>query len=168
MRKLVLFIALATASLVSAQTEKGNYMVETAVLSNNLAPNTGIGYTSVEDGGSTFNVGLNGGYFIEKNLAVKAGLGYGVNRFEGQTTSEMWSYRGGLEYSFLGKFPVEVAYTGASVPNTVTRSYVSTQLGYNWFATKNVGIKFLTRYDFSTKNEYKDIVSVGVGLGYYF
>lgn len=169
MKKVLFILGLATASLVSAQTEKGKLMVETAVLSNNLTPNTGIGFSSEKDGGKMLNLGLNGGYFIANNLAIKAGVGYGNLRYDKETVSETWSFRGGVEYNILGYFPIEVAWTGSNTPHVdYNPSYLSTQAGYNWFLNDNVAIKPLVRYDVSLTDYYNDVVSVGVGFGFYF
>lgn len=169
MKKLLLLFAFITASLVWAQTQNGNFVLETAVLSNNTAPNTGFGFSKITDGGgSLLNVGVNGGYFVQNNLAVKAGVGYGATYFDGRTLVDMWSFRAGMEYHINGHLPVEVAWTGVSSDAKFNPSYLSTQVGYNWFVNKNVGIKPLVRYDISLTDKYKDIVSFGVGFGFYF
>lgn len=165
MKKILFILGLATVSLVSAQTEMGNYVLETAVLSNNTTPNTGLGYTSVDGGSKVFNVGLNGGYFVGNNLALKAGVGYG----EVKDVVQTWSFRTGAEYHIVGRVPVELAWTGSSTKGAADNpSYLSTQIGYNWFVSKNFGVKPLFRYDFSLKDSYQDVTSVGVGFGYYF
>ena len=169
MKKLFLFLSLMLMTSVSAQTEKGKLMLETSVIANNMLPNTGLGYTSEKDGAKVFNLGINGGYFVQDNLAVKLGVGYGNTRYNGNTVSEVFSYRAGLEYHIAGYFPVEIAWTGADVSYLDENpSYLSTQLGYNWFFTDHVGIKPLIRYDMSLIDNYKDLMSVGVGFNYYF
>lgn len=169
MKKLLLLFALITASLGWAQTQQGNFVLETAVLSNHTTPNTGVGFSTVKDGGSVLNVGLNGGYFIVDNLAVKAGLGYGNTRFNETTLTEAWSYRVGAEYNIVGYVPVEIAWTGSSITNAnYNPSYLSTQLGYNWFFTDSVAMKPLVRYDISLTDYYRDVLSFGIGFQYYF
>ena len=169
MRKLLLLFALITVPLVWAQTQRGNFVLETAVLSNATAPNTGLGYTSSEEGVKTFNVGLNGGYFVATNLAVKAGVGYGNVRMNEETISESWSFRSGLEYNILGYLPIEVAWTGSMTPNTeINPSYLSSQIGYNWYFDSNFAMKPLVRYDRSLNEYYKDNLMFGVGFNYYF
>lgn len=71
MKKLFLFLSLMFVTLMTAQTEQGKFMLETSVISNNTVPNTGLGYTSEKDGVKVFNIGVNGGYFVQDNLALK-------------------------------------------------------------------------------------------------
>ena len=169
MKKLFLFLSLMFVTLMAAQTEQGKFMLETSVISNNTVPNTGLGYTSEKDGVKVFNIGMNGGYFVQDNLALKVGVGYGNTRYDGNTTSEVFSYRVGLEYHLVGYVPIEVAWAGSDVSYlNENPSYLSTQLGYNWFFTNHVGIKPLIRYDISLMNNYKDLLSIGVGFNYYF
>ena len=170
MKKLLLLFALATVSLVSAQTNKGSYVIETAVLANTSTPNTGLAYTSVDGGGKTFNVGINGGYFVEKNLAVKAGVGYGESRLNQTSFGKTWAFRVGAEYSFTRNFPVEVAYAKVMTRDTLYQNpeFLSTQVGYNWFVSQNFGVKPLVRYDFALTDYYENVLSLGVGFGYYF
>ena len=169
MKKLFLFLSLMFVTLMTAQTEQGKFMLETSVISNNTVPNTGLGYTSEKNGVKVFNVGMNGGYFVQDNLAIKLGVGYGNTRYDGSTVSEEFSYRVGLEYHIVGHVPVEVTWTGSDVSYlNENPSYLSTQLGYNWFFTDHVAIKPLIRYDVSLMDSYEDLVSMGVGFSYYF
>lgn len=173
MKNLFLLLVLSITTMMSAQTSptsKGNFVIETAVLANSSTPNTGLGYTTVENGVKTFNIGLNGGYFVADNLALKAGLGYGEARFNQTSFGKTWAYRVGAEYNIVGSFPVEVSYAKVMTRNTLYSNpqYLSTQVGYNWFVAPNVGVKPLIRYDISLTDRYVDVLSMGVGFGYYF
>ena len=169
MKKLLLLFALITASLGWAQTQQGNFVLETAVLSNLTMPNTGLGFSTVKDGGSALNVGLNGGYFVADNLAIKLGAGYGNIRYKETTLSEAWSFRAGAEYNILGYVPIGIAWTGSDIAYAKNNpSYLSTQIGYNWFFSDNMAMKPLMQYDISLTDYYKDVLSWGVGFQYYF
>lgn len=169
MKKLLFVLSLAMISLLSAQTEKGNFLVETSVLANNLTPNTGFGYSSVENGVRVFNVGFNGGYFIKDNLAVKAGIGYGESTFNNRSFSTH-SFRAGLEYNVFSFIPFEVSYVKGMTRNTLYENpeYLTTQFGVNIFLNENVALKPLVRYDTSLTKDYENVVSLGFALGYYF
>lgn len=169
MKKLLLLFGLATASLLSAQAAKGSYVLETAVLSETQSPNTGLAYTSVEDGVKAFNVGVNGGYFLTNDFAMKLGVGYGQMRYEGETLSEAFSYRVGVEAQVVKNLLAEVAWTGSTITGVEKNpSYLSTQLGYNIFLSHDVAMKPLVRYNVALTEWYPDVLSFGVGFSYYF
>jgi len=81
MRKLFLCAAIAVLGLTSVNaqvgnsTEKGRILIE-ANTGNAELGNTSINFTSFEDF-SDFNLGLDGGYFIMDDLALKVGVGFG-------------------------------------------------------------------------------------------
>ena len=80
--------------MMFSQTEKGSKFV--GVSTNAL---TGINYSTVEDSGvKVFQVGVQGGYFLENNLAAVAGLGYNSERVNKVTVSEDFSYLVGAKY----------------------------------------------------------------------
>ena len=170
--------ALVSASLMLAQekeetipfpTQKGNFMVETTVITTVSTPTTGMSLSMSEGEASVFNVGLTGGYFVANNLALKGGVGYGNTRFEKETLSERWSFRAGMEWSILGYVPIEVAWTGSTTSGEQENpSYLSTQLGYNWFFAENLTFKPFVRYDTSLNTMYKNVTSFGAGFAYFF
>ena len=84
MKKLLFTAALAVLGFTSVnaqednatnQTAKGKWLIE-ANTGNAMLGTTGIYFASI-DGESTYNVGLDGGYFIMDDLALKAGIGFG-------------------------------------------------------------------------------------------
>lgn len=169
MKKLFLAIMVAMSTVTFAQTQKGNYLIETETTFNQQDVNTGIGYYSTKNGDKKLNVGVSGGYFVAKNLALKAGVGYGTTIYDSNTLSSVWSYRAGAEYYINGLVPVQVTWSGASVKNLkYDPSYISTQVGYAWFVNKNLLVKPFVRYDIALTNHYNDGFGVGVGFGYIF
>lgn len=170
MKKLFLTgVLVLTSTLALAQTQKGNFVIETATTFNSTIPGTGLNYYSEKDGAKTFNVGVDGGYFVAKNLAVKAGAGYGNTRLNRQTVGDAWSYKAGIEYYLAGKFPVQVSYVGSQVQDLVNDpSYISTQAGYSLFLNSKFNIKAFGKYDFALTDYYKNGLGFGVGFGYFF
>lgn len=173
MKKLILFFGILLSVMTMAQTKKGSYVLETSMMSSvsgSSATNTGFGFSSVtENGPKKVSVGLDGGYFVADNLAVKAGLGYSSSWYRNVTGVDTWVFRVGGEYYINGKIPVEVSYLGTSKTNTINDpSYLTTQVGYALFLSENIGVKPLVRYDFALTDNYRDVVSVGVGFGLYF
>jgi len=169
MKKLFLVTMMAMSMTTFAQTQKGNYLIETGTTFNSQNVNTGIGFYSVKDGVNTFNAGVDGGYFVAKNLALKVGVGYGTTTYDSNTLSSVWSYRAGAEYYINGLIPVQVTWAGASVKNLqYDPSYISTQVGYAWFVNKNVLVKPFVRYDIALTNHYDNGFGAGVGFGYSF
>ncbi|MEP3967681.1 MAG: hypothetical protein ABJM08_01630, partial [Nonlabens sp.] len=92
-------------------TSEGKWLVE-ANTGNAVLGSTGIYFSSI-DGESTYNVGLDGGYFIKDDLAIKAGLGYGGGSEDFDRS--VVSYRIGAKYYVKSMIPVTLDYTGASV-----------------------------------------------------
>ena len=160
------FVAIAVMAFGFAnaqeQIAKGKWLIET---------NTGfgvgnIGGTSsalwITDGQTSWNIGVEGGYFIVDRLAVKVGLGYGDN---GKDNS--FSCKIGGKYYVLNKFPVEVSYTGQTLENYPTISYLGLQGGYAWFVSKNISIEPGVRYNIGL-NDYKDVFQFNVGFALHF
>ena len=56
----------------TSQTSKGKWLIE-ANTGNAMLGNTGF-YLSTSDGVTSYNIGLDGGYFIMDDLALKAGI----------------------------------------------------------------------------------------------
>jgi hypothetical protein len=99
MKKLIVAAFAVFAFSLNAQdgkTSKGSWLVE-ANTGNEMLGNTGFYFASL-NGASTYNLSLDGGYFVMDKLAIKAGLGYGgESPKEGDGTNTL-SYRLGAKY----------------------------------------------------------------------
>ena len=80
MKKLLLTAAAVFAlTTVTAQTEKGSLLIETNI-ANQMVGTTSFSLQSY-DGETAYSLGVDGGYFIMDDLAIKVGLGYASNSF---------------------------------------------------------------------------------------
>jgi len=183
MKKLMLMAALAVFGFTNVnaqddatsggQTSEGKWLIE-ANTGNAMLGTTGL-YFSSSDGSSEYNIGLDGGYFIIDDLAIKAGLGYGgFSPDEGDSTSS-FSYRLGAKYYFKSMIPVTVDLTGASgdgVENYAgdTPLWLGFGAGYAWFISDNVSIEPGLRYNLSLNEDYTDegVFQFNVGFALHF
>ncbi len=152
------------------QTSKGKWLVE-ANTGNAMLGSTGIYFTS-SDGESSFNLGLDGGYFVMDNLALKAGLGYGSDSF---SDTSSFSYRLGAKYYVNGMIPLTLDLTGASgdgVENFAgeTPMWLGLGAGYAWFVGNNVSIEPGIRYNHSLNDDYTDkgVFQLNIGFALHF
>jgi outer membrane protein W len=149
-----------------SQTSKGKWLVE-ANTGNAMLGTTGF-YFSSQDGESQYNIGLDGGYFIMDNLALKAGLGYGG---ASATDSNIFSYRLGAKYYAMGMIPVTLDLTGASIKDAVENPmWLGIGAGYAWFLGENVSIEPGIRYNHSLNDDFTDkgIFQVNIGFALHF
>lgn len=178
MKKLLLSVAIAMTALVGVnaqdgQTAKGKWLIE-ANTGNAVLGSTAIAFSS-SDGTSSYNVGLDGGYFIADDLALKAGLGFGgISPDEGDGVSS-FSYRLGAKYYVISKIPVTVDLTGSSgdaVENFLgeTPLWLGIGGGYAWFIGSNVSIEPGLRYNVSLNEDFTDegIFQFNVGFALHF
>lgn len=182
MKKLFLFTALALFALnVNAQdetsdtsgaTSKGSILVE-ANTGNAMLGNTGI-YFSSSDGSSSYNVGLDGGYFIMDDLAIKAGIGFGGVSPDGGDSASSFSYRIGGKYYIKSMIPVTLDLTGASGDAVEiageTPMWLGIGAGYAWFIADKVSIEPGLRYNLSLNDDYSDkgVFQINIGFALYF
>lgn len=148
------------------QTLKGKWLIEANTnFGTPMGSNTGITYSDT-DGDSVYNFGLDGGYFVMDNLALKVGLGYGGMKNDFIDTT-IFSYRLGAKYYALGYIPVQVDYSGASIKDADENpSYVGLQAGYAWFLGANVSIEPGVRYDLSLNDNYTDKSTLEFNVGF--
>ena len=141
----------------SGQTSKGKWLVEDNT-GNAMLGTTGFYYSS-QDGNSEYNVGLDGGYFIMDDLAIKAGLGFGGVSFDGGSASA-FAYRLGAKYYVKSMIPVTLDLTGASGDAVEvageTPMWLGVGAGYAWFIGNNVSIEPGLRYNHSLNDNYTD------------
>src|SRR5690606_14175483 len=113
------------------------------------------------------NLGLEGGYFIMDDLAIKAGLGYGSLKLDGADEAfSSFSYKIGAKYYVSGMIPVQIDYNGTSVKDAEENpSYVSLQGGYAIFLGDNVSIEPGLRYDMSMNDDFfESVLQVNIGF----
>lgn len=173
MKKFLLVIAIAmfgfttaTAQEEGGATDKGSWLIE-ANTGNAMLGTTGI-YFASSDGESTYNIGLDGGYFIMDNLALKVGLGYGGNSAD---DTNMLSYRLGGKYYVGGNIPVSLDLTGASIKDADENPmWLGLGAGYAWFVGSNVSIEPGVRYNHSLNEDFTDegVFQVNVGFALHF
>ncbi|HRZ31886.1 MAG TPA: hypothetical protein P5335_06405 [Flavobacterium sp.] len=152
------------------QTSKGKWLIE-ANTGNAMLGTTGF-YFASSDGESSYNLGLDGGYFIMDDLAIKAGLGYGSDSF---SDTSSFSYRLGAKYYVKSMIPVTLDLTGASgdgVENLAgeTPMWLGIGAGYAWFLGDNVSIEPGLRYNHSLNEDYTDkgVFQFNIGFALHF
>lgn len=175
--KKFLFAAFAvfTFGVVSAQeqTAKGKWLVE-ANTGNAMLGTTSFSFAS-QDGNSEYSIGLDGGYFVMDNLAIKAGLGLNGVSFDGGGSASAFAYRLGAKYYIKNMIPVHVDLTGASgdaVENTAgeTPLWLGLGAGYAWFIGSNVAIEPGLRYNLSLNENFTDkgVFQFNIGFSLFF
>jgi hypothetical protein len=150
------------------QTKKGKWLIEA---NTNFGAST-VGNTSFQlassDGETAWNLGAEAGYFVADNLAIKAGLGYGDDGSD--FNSSVFSYKVGAKYYLMNKFPLEASFTGASIEDfNENPSYLGLQAGYAWFLGPNVSVEPGLRYNISLNNDfYEDVFQLNIGFALHF
>ncbi len=172
MKKVLLIAALAVFTITQAQetaseghTAKGKWLIE-ANTGNAMLGNTGI-YFSSQDGNSMYNFGLDGGYFIMDDLALRVGLGYGG----GDDLLGVFSYRVGGKYYINSMIPVGIDLTGASIEDfDENPMWLGIQAGYAWFLGPHVAIEPGLRYNHSLNEDFTDkgIFQLNIGFTLFF
>ena len=155
------------------QTSEGTWLIE-ANTGNAMLGTTGI-YFSSSDGNTSYNVGLDGGYFIIDDLAIKAGIGFGgFSPDQGDSTSS-FAYRLGAKYYIDSQFPVTVDLTGASgdgVENFAgeTPLWLGLGGGYAWFVSDHIAIEPGLRYNLSLNEDFTDegVFQINIGFTLFF
>lgn len=153
------------------QTSAGKWLIEA---NTNFgvahAANTSFQFAT-SDSVSAYNLGLEGGYFVIDDLAIKAGLGYGgIDPDEGESIT-MFSYKIGAKYYILGMIPVQADYSGSDIKDLDENpSYFGIQAGYAIFLGDNVSIEPGVRYDLSLNDDYSedDIFQINIGFALHF
>ena len=128
----------------SSQTSEGKFVIE-ANTGSLATGSTALSFNSTEFG-TDFTIGLDGGYFIMDNLALKGGLGVSSSSPKGGTSTSVTTYKFGAQYYILNKIPVGIDYTGISTTGT-NASWVGIEGGYAIFLGENVAITPKVRYN---------------------
>ena len=173
--KKLLFAAIAVFALgnVNAQdgqTAEGKWLIEANTnFGAAHAANTSFQFAS-SDGSSSYNLGLEGGYFIMNDLAIKAGLGFGGDKPDGGDSSTSLSYKLGAKYYVKSMIPVQIDYSAPSTKDVDENpSYFGIQAGYAVFLGSNVSIEPGIRFNKSLNEDYyNDVLQFNVGFALHF
>tara|TARA_B110000967_G_scaffold56013_1_gene57455 strand:+ start:356 stop:859 length:504 start_codon:yes stop_codon:yes gene_type:complete len=167
MKKLLLTAAAVFAlTSVTAQTEKGSLLIETNI-ANQMVGTTSFSLSSA-DGETVYGVGIDGGYFIMDDLAIKVGLGYASNSILDTNT---FSYRLGAKYYLMGNIPLTLDYTGASIKDLEENpSWIGIGAGYAIFLGSNVSIEPGLRYNLTMNDKFtkENIFQFNIGFALHF
>ncbi|MDB4094379.1 porin family protein [Flavobacteriaceae bacterium] len=167
MKKLLLTAtAVFALTIVNAQTEKGSLLIETNI-ANQMVGTTSFSFNSV-DGESVYGIGVDGGYFVIDDLAIKVGLGYSGNSL---TDTNAFSYRIGGKYYLMGNIPLTLDYTGASIKDYEENpSWLGLGAGYAIFLGENVSIEPGLRYNLTMNEDFSDenIFQFNIGFALHF
>lgn len=173
MRKLFLVAVAALGFAFNANAQDGGATAKGSLL---IEANTGFGaahgantgfYLSSRDGNTAWNIGAEGGYFIQDDLAVKAGLGYGDLGVDG--VDGVFSFKAGAKYYINSMIPVQVDLNG-STGNDFTPLFVGLQGGYAFFLADNIAIEPGLRYDLDLNDDADglDTFSFNIGFSLFF
>lgn len=127
-----------------SQTSTGKFVIEANTGSFSTG-STAISYISI-DNNSSLSVGLDGGYFIMDNFALKAGLGFTSLTTKGSNSTTIATYKFGAQYYILNKIPVGVDFTGLSTKSE-NANWIGMEAGYAIFLGENVAITPKLRYN---------------------
>lgn len=166
MKNFLLTIAVVTFSFTlnaqndNGQTAKGKVVIE-ANTGSVTTGNTSFSFYS-SNGESFFSLGLDGGYFVADNFAIKGGIGY-ID--DGDISP--FVYKIGAEYYLGGQFPVSVDYTGTSYDGFEV-NWIGLQAGYAYFLGENVSIKPTLRYNIGLEEFQEGAFQGLIGFALYF
>lgn len=173
MKKLLLAIAMVAVSFTAnaqekgGQTSKGKWLIEANTnFGSGHTANTGFKLSSLSVKGSDsvtqYNLGLEGGYFLMDDLAVKAGLGFGGDSVDG--SDSMFSYKIGAKYYIISQIPVQVDFSGSS-RGSANSSFLGLQAGYALFLGDMVSVEPGLRYNLGLgDSDGRNILQFNVGF----
>ena len=145
------------------QTAMGKWLIE-ANTGSWATGSTSFSLLSVDGGNTAWSVGLEGGYFVIKDLAIKAGLGYSDDGY----SYTPFSYKIGVKYYIVSQFPVGIDFTGTS-GNGNNANWIGFQGGYAWFISDNVSIEPAIRYNATLDKNKADNAFQGlIGFALHF
>ncbi|UJH66902.1 hypothetical protein [Allomuricauda sp. SCSIO 65647] len=149
MKKVILVVLglFGTAVMVNAQngnsgqTSEGSWFLEVNTGSFSTG-NTSFSLTS-SDGNTSWSAGIDGGYFVTENLAVKAGIGYND---PGDFSDGILVYKVGGKYYLNGQIPLGMDFTGLSFDGNGA-NWIGFQGGYAVFLGDMVALEPGLRYN---------------------
>lgn len=162
MKKLILLAAFAVLGMshssysqegeeVGGQTDKGSWLIEANTgFGEASGGSTGFHLTNI-DGETFWNIGLDFGYFVMDDLAIKVGLGYGDN----SVSDGRFGWKFGGKYYIIGFIPVGLDLNGSAGDN-YSPMFLGLQGGYAWFITDSVSVEPGLRYGFGMNEDAGD------------
>lgn len=169
MKKVFLLLVLFMTMALNAQTNLENAKLATSKGNYVIGLNTtNLGFSNVQNSGTTINVGLNVGYFVDARTAIVVGGGYDAFLSSGPN-SNSWTYTAGVKQYIGSVVPVQVDWNGATGNNIYpNKSAIGLQAGYGFFPTKTFSIEPAVRYNISLTDSYEDVLSGALGFHYFF
>ncbi len=128
------------STAISAQSDfirKGRVLIETGSSITNSLSNEGSGASVLFDGGtSVLELGVEGGYFIGENFALKTRLGIlsagGVS---------LTSFAGGVKYYIARVVPVELTLGSFSAEGIIGPLVTNASIGYGIRLADNINLE---------------------------
>ncbi|WP_343563165.1 hypothetical protein [Sphingobacterium sp.] len=179
MKRIILTVltCLGLQSLYAQETpaaiSKGKWMIET-----NLSPIGGVstsGFSFMSNNGSkSLSAGGEAGYFIQNNLAVKAGLGLLSYKskitIDGQeielASQTSFTYKLGMKYYIISALPIQVDIGGVKSSGSKNAFIFGGQLGYAFFVKDNIAIEPAVRYDRGLNDNADGVKTFSARVGF--
>ena len=159
MKKLFFAFLMLFSVITFAQTSQGSSFV--GIRASDLGFSN---YNKV----TTYGVGVQGGHFVQNNLAIVGELGYNAIHSSGYNTND-WNYAAGVKYYVDKVLPIQVDWNGSTGNfSNPTKSNLGFSLGYAVFPNKQISVEPTLKYNVSLNNNYKNTFSGGVGVNYFF
>lgn len=152
--KLTFFVALAATFLsISAYAQPGQGTI-------NLGVGTSGGFTSI-DGNSSFDIGVDGSYFVTDNLGIGAILGYSDN---GNTDATTYGVQ--AKYFFNESIFATTGYAATKF-EPFTIGYIPVNLGYAIWLNDNVAFEPTAGYWFAAGDNEDNAFALNIALSVY-
>lgn len=152
--KLTFYVALAATILsLNAYAQPGKGTI-------NLGVGTSGGFTSI-DGNSSFNVAVDGNYFITDNLGLGAILGY-----EDNGNFDATSYGVQAKYFFNESIFAATGYAATKF-DTFTIGYIPLNVGYAIWLNDNVAFEPTAGYMLAVGDNKDNAIALNIALSVY-
>lgn len=167
MKKIVLIAALAVAAVsASAQDwSKGDWFVG--------AKTTGLGLDHKfldKNSATSFDLGVNGGYFLSNRFAVDAALGFASASAKVAGVKEStnaFTYGIGVRYYPISNLFAHVMFEGMSVKDADNNpSYAGIEVGYDFFLSDKVFFEPAVYYKKGLVKKADESNAIGLALGF--
>ena len=136
MKKLLIVTLAAVGVAVGAKAqnfEKGDWMIKADVSNLQLTQSFSDGLSL-----TSFDVGVNAGYFLANRFAVEAALGLDYSKMKGSDGVADFSFIAGARYYPVDNLFAKVGYYGYVSDGSKVRSLLGAWVGYDLFLSENV------------------------------
>ena len=161
---IIAFAWTAQAQNAGNQTASGKWLIEANTGFGDMVAHgasTSFGLSSW-DGMTIWSLGMEGGYFVMDDLALKVGLGY--TDLDGFS---MFSYKLGGKYYVASQIPIQVDLTGASIQDAPENPlWLGIQGGYGIFLNDYVSLEPGLRYNISLNDQYSSEGAFELRIGF--